>query len=119
MDKIWDIDERTFQFAVRVVKMTRYLPSKEMATWIIGKQVIRSAASINSNIVHAKSSASTKDFCHYLRISLREAKETKRWLEMIIATELSEQSRMNSLLQENDEIISILVVSVKKASDNS
>jgi|GEM_PF-7107225 len=69
-NNILDIDERTFQLAVRIIGMTRVLPAKEMASWVIGKQVIRSGTSINSNIIHAKSASSNKDLSHYLRIAL-------------------------------------------------
>ncbi|MFA5318321.1 MAG: four helix bundle protein [Patescibacteria group bacterium] len=107
-----DIDERTFKFAVRVVKMTMKLPSNP-PSWVIGKQVIRSSTSINSNIVHAKVGVSRKDFTHYYRVALKEAEETKRWLEMIIAVELMPAQRMGLLIQENQEIIKILVTIIK------
>ncbi|MFA6551316.1 MAG: four helix bundle protein [Patescibacteria group bacterium] len=118
-DKIWDIDERTFQFAVRIIGMTRALPTKETVSWILGKQIIRSGTSVNSNIIHAKSATSNKDFCYYLRVALREARETKRWLEMIVAAGLISKERMSFLIKESDEIISILVTSVKKSDHNN
>lgn len=116
-NKIWDIDERTFRFVVRIIKMVLSLPNN-VAAWKIGGQIIASATSINSNVVQAKGGISKKDFTNHLRISLKEARETKRWQEMIIAAGLMKKERMILLLQENEEIICILVKSVLKAEKN-
>lgn len=109
-----DIDERTFKFSVRVIKMVLCLPNN-VASWRIGGQVISSSTSINSNIVHARAGISKKDFINHMRIALKEAKETKRWLEMIVATELMPISKMQLLIKECEEIICILVAIVKKS----
>ncbi len=88
-----DIDQRTFNFANRVIKMIPQLPNN-VTTWKIGAQVIDSATSVNSNIVQARGGLSKKDFTHHLRISLKEARETKRWLEMIIAVGLAPEKNV-------------------------
>jgi len=109
-----DIDERTFNFAVRVIKMTMKLPNNQ-PSWVIGKQVIRSSTSVNSNIVHARVGVSRKDFINYYKIALKEAEETKRWLEMIVAAGLMPLGRMELLIQESQEIVKIIVVIIKNA----
>ncbi|MDD4901706.1 MAG: four helix bundle protein [Patescibacteria group bacterium] len=111
-----DIDQRTFNFANRVIKMVPQLPNN-VATWKIGAQVIDSATSVNSNIVQARGGLSKKDFTHHLRISLKEARETKRWLEMIVAVGLTDIQRMQPLLNENEEIICILVTMIINSQD--
>lgn len=113
-----DIDQRTFNFAARVIKMVPQLPNN-VTTWKIGSQVIDSATSVNSNIVQARGGLSKKDFTHHLRISLKEARETKRWLEMIVEVGLTEGVRMELLLKENEEIICILVSMIKNSQDVS
>lgn len=113
--KYEDIEERTFKFSVRVIKMVLQLPKNNIATWKIGGQVISSATSINSNIVQARAGISKKDFTNHMRISLKEAKETKRWLEMIVAIGLASSLRMELLINENEEIICILVVIIKNS----
>ncbi len=112
-----DIEERTFLFAVRVIKMVNYLP-KGPASWELGKQVIRSATSINSNIVQARAALSRLDFINHMRIARKEAKETKRWIEMIVASKLISEQKTKLLLEENEEIIKILVTIVKNAEKN-
>lgn len=83
-----DIEERTFNFSVRVIKMVLQLPNN-VANWGIGGQVISSATSVNLNIVQARAGISKKDFVNHTCIALKEAKETKRWLEMIVAVGLT------------------------------
>ncbi|PIP33968.1 four helix bundle protein [Candidatus Falkowbacteria bacterium CG_4_10_14_0_2_um_filter_48_10] len=113
--KYQDIDERTFNFAVRVIKMVLQLPNN-VATWKIGGQVINSATSINSNIVQARCGVSKKDFVNHMRIALKEAKETKRWLEMLVAIGMTTQKMMSLLLNENEEIICIIVKIIKNSN---
>lgn len=109
-----DIDVRTFNFSVRVIKMVLQLPNNVVA-WKLGGQIIASATSINSNIVQARAGISKKDFINHMRIALKEAKETLRWLEMIVAVELVEKQRMELLINENEEIICILVTIIKNS----
>ena len=115
--KYQDIEERTFNFAVRVIKMVSQL-NKCPATYVLGKQIISSATSINSNIVQAKGGISKKDFINHMKIARKEAKETKRWIQMIIASNFATLQRTKLLLDENEEIISILVTIIKNAEKN-
>ena len=117
--KYEDIEERTFKFSVRVIKMVLRLPNNNVAAWKIGGQVVSSATSINSNIVQARAGITKKDFTNHMRISLKEAKETKRWLEMIVAVGLALNSKMELLINESEEIICILVTIIKNSIKES
>jgi len=110
-----DIKERAFNFAVRVIKMIDTLP-KKTACFVIGRQIIESVTSIHSNIIHARASLTKKEFVNYMNNASREAKETKGWIEMLIACNFIKQKLVYNLLKENDEIISILVTICKKCS---
>ena len=110
-----DIEKRTFDFSVRVIKMVLQLPSN-VAAWKIGGQVIDSATSINSNIVQARGGVSKKDFVNHMRIALKEAKETKRWLDMIVAVGLTVKQKIELLIKESLEIIYILSSIVRNSS---
>lgn len=112
-----DIEERTFNFAVRVIKMVLKLPNNP-ATWVIGKQVIDSATSINSNVVQARGGVSKKDFTNHMKIACKEAKETYRWIEMMVASGLITSAMTQDLLNENEEIIKILVTIIKTSISN-
>jgi four helix bundle protein len=109
-----DIGERTFDLSLRVIKLVNSLP-KTTAAFVIGKQIIRSATSTDSNLIHARAGISQKDFCNHLRIAIKETKETKRWIEMLIKANVVDKNLCENLLQENNEIIAILVTMNKNA----
>jgi four helix bundle protein len=117
-EKNKDIESRTYKFAVNIIKIVNEFPQKT-AAFILGKQVIRSATSVNSNIVHARASLTKKEFTYYLNNAKKEVKETKNWLKMIIDSDLAKAEDMNKFLDENEEIIKILVTSVKTSQSNS
>ena len=72
-----------------------------------------------SNYGEAQSAESRADFIHKLKICLKELRETKIWLKMIIKGELiSSPGRLDQLLRENEELIMILHSSVKTARKN-
>jgi len=92
---------------------------KTTAAFILGKQVIRSGCSINSNIIHARSSLTKKEFIYYYNNAKKEAKETKSWLQMSTDSNLITAKNSQCLLDENEEIIKILVKIVKNSQKSN
>jgi four helix bundle protein len=88
--------------------MVNQLP-KVPAVFVMGKQVISSATSVNSNIVQARAGMSRPDFIKHMKIARKEVKETKRWIEMIVAAGLTSSNKTKLILEENEEIIKIIV----------
>jgi len=111
-----DIEKRTYEFAIKIIRSVNLYPKTTVA-FILGKQIIRSGTSINSNIIHAKSSLTKKEFTYYLNIAKKEAKESKSWLMMIVDSGLVKFEKVENLISENEEIIKILVKSVKRAQN--
>lgn len=109
-----DIGERVFLFAVRILKMTSALSKNEINIMLIN-QIIRCATSIGANIEEARGGHTKSDFTHGMNIAKKEARETIYWLKLIIEMNPSFSSRLNLLLQENEEIIKILTAIVKTA----
>lgn len=108
------INERAFKFAVRVINLCKSLP-KDETNRILINQVIRSATSIGANLEEASGAHTKAEFINCTNISRRESRETDYWLRVIY--EVNNQTiknRMKELLKESDEIVSILVSSVKK-----
>lgn len=68
--------------------------------------------------VQARSGVSKKDFINHMQIARKESKESKRWIQMMVAADLVAQKRIQLLLNENEGIISILVTIVKNAQQN-
>jgi len=109
----FDIQERTFKFAVRVVKLVNRLP-RTTAGFEIGKQVMRSATSIGSNVEEADAAESKQDFIHKTSIAHKEARETRYWLRIIQAA-LLDDDEVRALIQESDELVRILYTIVENA----
>jgi four helix bundle protein len=107
-----DLKERSYQFALRVIKMVQSLPRTRVAL-ILGDQVLRSGTSIGANVEEAYAGLSKKDFIHSMNIARKEARETKYWTRLIIDSGLLKKERVESLLMENEEIIKILTSIVK------
>ena len=114
--KFQDTEERTYKFAIQIIKLVNEFP-KNTAAFILGKQIIRSGTSINSNVVHGKASLSKKEFAYYFNNAKKEAKETKNWLLMSVDSGLIRHERVKNLIDENEQIIKILVKSVKTAQN--
>jgi four helix bundle protein len=108
--------EKAFEFAIAVIKMTKVLP-KTYENIIIIRQIIRSVTSIGANIEEALGANSRKEFIHSMNIAKKEARETKYWLKML--SKLNNNAISDILLQECEELISILTSIVKTSTYNS
>ncbi len=102
-----DIQERTFRFAVRIVKMSNRLP-RTAAGFELAHQVIRSGTGIGANTEEADAAESTDDFVHKMKIALKEAQETRFWLKTIIESELFIDEETKCLHKESDELVRII-----------
>jgi four helix bundle protein len=109
-----DITERTFKFGVRIVRLANALP-KSPAGYAIANQLVRAGTSTGANIQEAQAAHSKKDFIHCITVSLKEARECYYWLRLILGAELIGEVRLQDILDENEQIIKILVSSLKKA----
>lgn len=115
-----DIDERALQYGVRAVTLYRYLQRKrDGAGWIIGKQFLRSATSIGASLAEARSGETRADFIHKCSIAQKEARESQYWLKLMLAAEVLPQSRLESLIQETNELIAIITAIARNAKAQS
>ncbi|AFZ61063.1 four helix bundle protein [Anabaena cylindrica FACHB-243] len=110
-----DITERTFEFAVRVVKLCQVLEKQPGVTQTLAKQLLRSGTSIAANVEEARAGQSKADFIHKNAIALKEARETHYWLRLLIATEIISSNKLNELLQESEELKRILGAIIVKS----
>ena len=112
-DVPYDIRERTFRFAVRVIRAIRCLP-QDTATRVVVYQLVKSATSVGANVEEADGAESSRDFIHKTSISRKEACESRYWLRMIRAAIL-DNSEFASLEQESDELVRILSAMIANA----
>lgn len=102
------IIKKTELFADRIVKMHRYLSKKKEDNADILKQIIRSGTSIGANMAESQFAQSRADFLTKLTIALKEANETKFWLERLFAGGYLSETEYRSIVNDNIEIIKIL-----------
>jgi len=106
--------ERLISFAARVGKVVDALPDTRMGRHI-ASQFIRSATSPAANYEEACAAESRADFIHKLAICLKELRESRCWIRMIIKTEIMPDHRMNDLLDECDQLCKIVGQSIVTA----
>ena len=82
---VYNLEERTFQFAKSVRLFVKTLP-KTLANIADGRQVVKSSGSVGANYREANESLSKKDFVMRIKISRKEAKESAYWLRLIHET---------------------------------
>ena len=108
---------RTKKFAIRIVKLFRLLPKTEEAR-VIGKQVLRSGTSVAANYRAACRSRSKAEFIAKIGVVVEEADETVFWLELLVDTDIVQQSRMDDLLVEANELLAIFAASQRTVKKN-
>jgi four helix bundle protein len=102
-----DIRERTFRFAVRIVRLVGKLP-RTVAGIEIGRQLVRAGTSVGANMREADEALSKKDFINHVRIARKEARESKYWLALIAAACLLNDPEIGALTDEAGELVRIL-----------
>ncbi len=112
-----ELKKRTKQFALRCIKMSYALPDTLLGRHI-GRQIIRSSTSVAANYRAACLAQSKAGFISKLSIVVEEVDETLFWLEIIIEEKLLAKSKIESLIQEADELTAIFISARKTARKN-
>jgi four helix bundle protein len=107
-----EFKDRTKKFALRVIKLVETLPRKQTAQ-VIGNQLLRSGTSVGANYRAACRAKSRLDVIHKLSIVEEEADESLFWMELLVEAELMRKAKLASLTAEADEIIAMIVSSIK------
>ncbi len=110
--------EKSYAFAIRVINLAKFL-REEKKEYILSKQIVRCGTSIGANIEEASGAQSNNDFIAKLHISLKEAKETHYWVRLLRDTEYISNEQAQSLIDDIDEIITILTKSLKTIKSNN
>ena len=107
------VAELSLEFAVRIVNLNKYLRLNKKE-FVISAQVLRSGTSIGANIAESQMAQSTPDFISKLYIALKEANETKYWLDLLLRTEYVTDEQYRSLNKDLRVMIGLLVTIIKK-----
>jgi four helix bundle protein len=112
---VYDLEERTFQFAKDVRLFVKSLP-KTIANIEDGNQLIKASGSVGGNYIEANEALGKKDFLMRIRISRKEAKESAYWLRLINETNcLTNTDEAQSLMQEANELKKIFSSILEKS----
>jgi four helix bundle protein len=101
------IQQKSFQFAVRIINLYKYL-TNDKKEFVLSKQILRSGTSIGANIEESIGGQSEKDFLSKLSIAYKEARETIYWLKLLNETDYISKIEFENIYNEADEICKIL-----------
>jgi len=110
----FDLEERTTNFARKVIRLCKELPRNPMNDRLVG-QVTGSSGSIGANYREANDALGKKDFIHSLKIARREAKETSHWLILLQEANSGKEKEFQSLVEEANEYKSIFSAIIQKS----
>lgn len=110
-----DLEERTFKFAKDVRAFIRQLP-RDIINIADGTQLIRSSGSIGANYIEAQEALSKKDFAMRIKISRKEAKESRYWLNLLDNVPSALEREHARLIGEVTELLMILSSIIQKLS---
>ena len=110
-----DIQERTFRSACRVVAVCERLIRRGGVAALIARQLTHAGTSIGANLEEASGAQSRADFVAKVFVALKEARETRYWLRLVIATQQPVPAEANALGRESDELVAILTAIVRNA----
>ena len=113
--RTFDLEERLIDFAVRIIRIAESLPKTKIGKHVSG-QIIRCGTSPAPNYGEAQSAESRSDFIHKMKVALKELRETRVWLLIIVrAKRITPASKLDPVIKENNELISIFVTSIETA----
>jgi four helix bundle protein len=101
--KSYDLEERTLEFAKRIIRLSKSLPNDTINRELVS-QLVRAGGSVGANYREANDALSKKDFVYRMRITRKEAKECHYWLQLVVETNPEFKGATESLLREVDEL---------------
>jgi four helix bundle protein len=117
-DRVFDLEDRLLDYAAAIIRLVEELP-KTRAGNHVAAQLLRSGTSPLPNHGEAESAESPADFIHKLKVCLKELRETKRWLRLVVRIPALPPNAVDPLLRETVELIRIFVASIRTAEKRS
>jgi four helix bundle protein len=114
-----DLPERTFEFAKRIVKFCQRMEQKPGSSRVLANQLLRAGTSIGANVQEGQAGQSRADFLSKYSIACKEARETHYWLRLIAATDGNEDSELQTMIEEANQLVSILIAIINNTKKNA
>jgi four helix bundle protein len=111
------VAEKSYQFAIRIVKLYKWL-TQEKKEYVIAKQLLRSGTAIGALMNEAEHAQSKLDFLNKTNIALKEANETTYWLMLLKDTAYLSQYEFDHVYSDAEELLKILASIVKTTKEN-
>ncbi|TAL68100.1 MAG: four helix bundle protein [Bacteroidetes bacterium] len=111
------LKNKSYEFAKRIVNLQQYL-YKEKKEMVLSKQILRCGTAIGALNREAEYAQSKADFTSKMSIALKEANETDYWLSLLKDTQYLKEKEYNSLKEDIDELIKLLISTVKTSKKN-
>lgn len=116
--KIYDLEDRFVDFTCRMIDVVESLPNNRAGNYIAG-QLIRACHSPTFNYGEAQAAESTNDFIHKMGVVLKELKECRPALKVILKKEFIKPiTKLEGIYQETEELIAIIAKSIITAKQN-
>jgi len=109
-----EFKKRTKAFALRGIRLAESLPKSTTGT-VIAKQLLRCTTSVGANYRAACHAKSRADFIAKMRIVEEECDESMYWMELLVESGMVELRRLDDIMKEADEIVSLVITSIKTA----
>ena len=113
-----DLKKRTKQFALRIIQLCESLP-KSRTTDIIARQLVKCGTSVGANYRAARRGRSNADFIAKMGIVEEECDESIYWMEILIEAGIIEENKLTDLMDEANQLLSIIVASIKTAKSHN
>jgi len=111
------VKNKSFEFAIRVVKLYQFLCDQQKE-FVLSKQLLRSGTSVGAMVREAEHAETKKDFIHKMAIAQKEINETMYWLELLQQTQYLNNEQFESVNNDALEIIKLITSIIKTAKTN-
>ena len=111
------VKDKSFAFALRIVKLSRYL-NEDKREFVLSKQLLRSGTAVGALVREDEQAESKADFIHKMAIALKEANETDYWIELLFQSETLNQNEYSSINPEVVELCKLLTSIIKTSKSN-
>lgn len=108
------VKEKSYQFAIRIAKLYKYLSGKKNE-FVLSKQLLRSGTSIGALVRESEHAESKADFIHKMSIALKEANETEYWLLLLRQVDYMSEKEFKSLQLDIEELLRLLTSIIKSS----
>src|SRR5580704_35204 len=110
------LKDKSFAFAIRIVKLYKYLSQKKKE-FVLSKQLLRSGTAVGALIREAQNGESKADFIHKLSIAQKECDETLYWIELLRETNYINEKEFESIYSEANSLLKMIrsaIITTKK-----